>query len=54
MAYIFYKRGMLMKKKKVKQEKRAKHFLKGYLFGAAFCGTIAFLLLIALWVFMQS
>ena len=29
-----------------------KYFLKGYLVGIAFCGTIALLLLIALWIFM--
>lgn len=42
-----------MKQKNIKPKKSAKYFLKGYLFGAAFCGVIAILLLIALWAFMQ-
>ena len=40
--------GVLMDGK----SKNKKYFLKGYMLGAAFCGAVALLLLIALWIFM--
>ena len=32
--------------------KNKKYFLRGYMIGLAFCGTVALILLIALWIFM--
>lgn len=37
---------------KRKNKKLGKCFLKGYFIGAAFCGAVSILLLIALWLFM--
>lgn len=38
--------------KKVKNNLPIKNFLKGYIIGAAFCGGVALMLLIALWIFI--
>lgn len=32
--------------------KTRKYFLKGYMIGVAFCGTVALILLVVLWIFM--
>ena len=38
--------------KLTKNNQTKKYFIKGYIIGAAFCGTVALMLLIALWIFM--
>ena len=38
--------------KKQKKQKTKKYFIKGYVIGASFCGAVALILLIALWIFM--
>lgn len=35
-----------------KTKKSKRYFFKGYVIGAAFCGAVAILLLIVLWIFM--
>lgn len=37
----------------IKKEKNTKKsFLKGYVIGTAFCGAVALIILIVLWIFM--